>query len=278
MIGSIQRICLLAGNTFLEAVRQKFFSSLLLISAALVFSSNYFQQFDFGSSELKFIADFGFGALFFFGSILSIATMTQLFFNEIENRTALTLLAKPVHKLEFLAGKFLGAHLLMLTFTVVLTVFLAGCLYWRETALMNQLGEEAFSDGRLVYYLDLAIFGFLQWMKFGVIAAMTLLIASFSNTNLYTLVVSFFMLVICQLQYIAQDAYAHMEMGILRVLVQALSMAVPNFQLFNVGDQLVFREDDALPGMTVVSIGLYGFVYIVAFVLLSQLHFKRREL
>ena len=78
MSSSFTRIRLIAGNTFLEAVRQKFFGSLLLIALALV-GSSFFQQFDFGAGELKFIGDFGFGALFFFGSILSIAATTQLF-------------------------------------------------------------------------------------------------------------------------------------------------------------------------------------------------------
>ena len=86
IIDSFTRIRLIAGTTFLEAVRQKFFNSLLLISIALVGSSTFFQQFDFGTGELKFITDFGFGALFFFGSILSITATTQLFFNEMENQ------------------------------------------------------------------------------------------------------------------------------------------------------------------------------------------------
>ena len=43
VIRSISRIRLIAGNTFLEAVRQKFFNSLLLISVALVGSSTFFQ-------------------------------------------------------------------------------------------------------------------------------------------------------------------------------------------------------------------------------------------
>ena len=59
MIASLQRIRLIAANTFLEAVRQKFFSALLLISVGLIFSASFFQQFDFGTNELKFIIDFG---------------------------------------------------------------------------------------------------------------------------------------------------------------------------------------------------------------------------
>ncbi len=275
---SLTRVRLIAGTTFLEAVRQKFFNSLLLISIALVGSSTFFQQFDFGTGELKFVTDFGFGALFFFGSILSITATTQLFFNEIENRTALTMLAKPVYKLEFLAGKFFGAHLLMLCFTLAITLVLSGILYWRESALIARLGEEAFVDGRLIRYGDVFLFGFLQWMKFGILAAITLFIASFSNTNLYTIVVSFFVLIICQLQYIARDAYSGMEAGWERFLVQGLGLIFPNFQLFNVGDQLVFDVEQALPLGTVLQITAYGLIYTVAFILLAQVNFRRREI
>lgn len=276
--GTLRRIRLIAGNTFLEAVRQKFFSALLLIAVALVGSSTFFQQFDFGTGELKFIADFGFGALFVFGSILAITATTQLFFNEIENRTALTLLAKPVYKLEFLAGKLLGAQLLMLAFVLTVSLVLAGILYWRESALMARLGAEAFADGRLIRYSDVGLFGLLQWLKFGLIAAITLFVASLSNTNLYTIVVSFFVLMICQLQYIARDAYAGMEAGLGRALVQLLGLVFPNFQLFNVGDQLLFAAQDGLPLGTVLRVVLYALIYTVAFLLLAQLNFRRREI
>lgn len=277
-IESFTRIRLIAGTTFLEAVRQKFFNSLLLISVALVGSSTFFQQFDFGAGELKFITDFGFGALFFFGSILSITATAQLFFNEIENRTALTMLAKPVYKLEFLAGKFFGAHLLMLCFTLVLTLVLVGILSWREAAILQQMDPEAVPEGGLIRYGDVFLFGFLQWMKFGILAAITLFVASFSNTNLYTIVVSFFILIICQLQYIARDAYAGMEAGWERILVFALGLVFPNFQLFNVGDQLVFDVEQVLPAAVVLRMAAYGLVYTGAFVLLAQLNFRQREI
>ncbi|MDQ8194137.1 ABC transporter permease subunit [Coraliomargarita sp. SDUM461004] len=259
-------------------MRQKFFNSLLIISIALVGSSTFFQQFDFGTGELKFITDFGFGALFFFGSILSITATTQLFFYEMENRTALTMLAKPVYKLEFLAGKFLGAHLLMLSFTFVITLVLSAILYWRDTALVARLGDEVILDGPLVRYGDVFLFGFLQWMKFGILAAMTLFVASFSNTNLYTIIVSFFLLIICQLQYIARDAYSGMEAGWERFLVLGLGLIFPNFQLFNIGDQLVFDVDQALPLSTVLQLVGYGVIYTVAFLLLAQVNFRRREI
>ena len=115
-------------------------------------------------------------------------------------------------------------------------------------------------------------------MKFGIIAAFVLFVASFSNTNLYTIVVSFFMLIICQLQYIARDTYSGMEAGWERILVLGLGLIFPNFQLFNIGDQLVFDVEKAPALSTFFQITGYGAVYSIAFVLLAHVNFRRREI
>jgi hypothetical protein len=145
-------------------------------------------------------------------------------------------------------------------------------------ALLDRLDNELISSGSLIRYGDVFLFGFLQWLKFGILAAITLFVASFSNTNLYTIVVSFSMLVICQLQYIAREAYTGMEAGWERFLVLVLGLVFPNFQLFNVGDQLVFDVEKAPAVSNVLQITGYGLIYAVAFILLAQVNFRRREI
>lgn len=271
------RIWAIAANTFLEAVRQKFFNSLLLLAVSLVAGARFFQQFDFGTGELKFIADFGFGALFVFGAVLAVCSTAQLFFNELENRTAQTLLAKPVHRMEFLAGKWLGAQLVLLAFVLVLCVVLAGILWWREGALLARLAAAGEGAAPLVRYGDVFLYGFLQWLKFGVICAITLFIGSFSNTNLYTIVVAFFVLVVCQLQYIARDAYVETAAGLTRWIVALVAWIFPNFQLFNLGERMVLASSEALPLDAVLRISGYGVFYIAVFLGLALLHFRRRQ-
>ncbi len=271
------RVRSIAANTFLEAVRQKLFNFLLILSVALIASSNFFRQFDFGTSELKFIADFGMGGIFFFGSILAVVASAQLFFSEIENRTALTILAKPVYRWEFIFGKFAGIMAVLLIFTALMTFLLGVMLFWRESQLMAQ-NPEGFADGRLVSYGGLAVFGLLQWIKFGIIAAITLLIASFSNTNLYTVVVSFFAFIICQLQYIARDNFAEIAFPLLRWLVGGLSLIFPNFQMFNIGDELLFVSSTPFAAATLWTVALYGVLYMLVFNALAVYSFKNREI
>ncbi|RRJ95100.1 ABC transporter permease [Opitutaceae bacterium TAV4] len=270
------RLGLIASNTFLEAVRQKLFNFLLLLAIGLVASALFFREFNFGSSELKFIADFGFGALVFFGSVLTVATTAQLFFSEIENRTALTLLAKPIWRAEFVFGKFLGVLAVVGIFCAVTIGLMIGILLFREHAILKTLDPENLPPGGLINYTDILIVGALQWIKFGVLTAIVLLIASFSNTNLYTVVTGFFVLVICHLQYLARDAYGNVANLFLSAGVRLLSYIFPNFQLFNLADQV--GQGTGIDPAVAARVAGYGLIYILVIGGLAVYSFRNREI
>jgi ABC-type transport system involved in multi-copper enzyme maturation permease subunit len=266
---------LIAGNTFLEAVRQKLFNFLLLLAVGLVASAQFFREFNFGSSELKFIADFGFGALIFFGSALTIATTAQLFFSEIENRTALTLLAKPLWRAEFVFGKFLGVFAVIGVFCA-LTIGLMVALLWHREGQLMAVNPDDFANGRLIAYGDLLVVGLLQWLKFGVLTAIVLLIASFSNTNLFTVVTGFFVLVICHLQYLARDQWSNVDSVLLSGTVRVLSLVFPNFQLFNLADEI--GQGTGVSGEVALRVAGYGVAYIAVIGGLAVYSFRNREI
>ncbi|NDC74419.1 ABC transporter permease [bacterium] len=272
---SFSRLSLIAGNTFLEAVRQKLFNFLLLLAIGLVASAQFFREFNFGSSELKFISDFGFGALIFFGSALTIATTAQLFFSEIENRTALTLLAKPLWRAEFVFGKFLGVFAVIGVFCALTIGLMMALLWHREGQLMGARPED-FANGRLIAYGDLLVVGVLQWLKFGVLAAIVLLIASFSNTNLFTVVTGFFVLVICHLQYLARDAWGNVDNAVLGLVVRALGFIFPNFQLFNLADQI--GQGSGVSSVVALQVAGYAVAYIGVIGGLAVYSFRNREI
>src|SRR5690606_21066284 len=115
-------------------------------------------RFDFATSELKFINDFGNGVLVLFGSILAIVVSAQIFFSEIENRTALTLLAKPVSRTSFILGKFCGLALVQLIFVIVMIGLLAVVLFQRESDLLA-INPDAFAEGGALRYGDLLYLG-----------------------------------------------------------------------------------------------------------------------
>jgi len=275
MTDSLRRIGYIAGNTLREASRQRLFQFLLSLALALVLGARWLRDFNFGAPELKFLIDCGLGAIAFFGAALTVTATAQLFFSEIENRTALTLLAKPVWRGEFVLGKFLGITALVGLFCVVLTGLLIAVVWVREGELVA-LSPDAFSQGRIVSYGAIALAGLLQWLKFAVLCAFGLLIASFAQTQLFTMVMGFLFLVICHLQYLAQDSYARAGTLAGRLAAAGLAALFPNFQLFSLGDALAAGQ--STPAAHTLRIALYALGYSAVACALAIHVFRRREI
>jgi hypothetical protein len=272
---SLRRAWLIAHNTLLEAVRQRLFNLLLFLALALVLGARWLRDFSFGAPELKFLADCGFGSIAFFGAVLTVTATAQLFFSEIENRTALTLLAKPVWRAEFVLGKYGGVVALIGGFCALLTGLLAAVLWWREGELMREF-PESFAQGRVVSYGMVCLAGYLQWLKLAVLGAFALLVASYAQTQLFTVITGFFVLVICHLQHLAQNAYERAG-SVAGGLASGLIAAIfPNFQVFALADSLAAADAPTLG--QVARISGYGLGYLAVVCTLAVYSFRRREI
>lgn len=272
---SLRRIGLIAQNTLREAARQKAHYFFLLVAVALVVGARWLGDFNFGAPETKFLADCGLGAMAFFGAALAISATAQLFFAEIENRSVLTLLAKPVGRSEFLLGKFLGAALLVAAFCIVVAAVLGAVIGLRERELARSW-PDAMPPAAAMSYANLALATLLQWLKLTVLAALTLLIASYARTQLFTTVSAFLVLVIGHAQHLAHATYARAEAGWMRALAALFSWVFPNFQVFSVADSLAAL--DAPAAGDVLRVAIYAAIYVAAANGLAIFSFNRREI
>ncbi len=271
------RVLTIARITYLEAFRQRFFHLLFILALTLVVSSLFFQQFNFGSTELKFIVDLGFGSILFFGTVVAIVLSAQILFSEFENRTVLTILVRPMPRHHFLLGKYVGMLALLLSFVLVLMGVTSLLLINRHFALMEAM-PTSFDHGLRVRYADIPLLGAIHFLKLGIVVSMTFLVATFSRTNLYTVVVSFLMVLIAQLQYLAGEAYGEGTPFLLRGVSWVISVVFPNFQVFNVGDLLVYSETGSFPELRLGVLFGYGGVYLVIYLLLAAGFFRVREI
>lgn len=272
---SVRRVWLIARNTVREAIRQRLFAFIALLAAALVVGVQWLGALNFGSSELKFIADFGFGAMAFFGAALTIIATAQLFFSEIEHRTVLTLLAKPMRRSEFVVGKFVGVAFVTASFCALMTLLLVAMLWTRESELMRRF-PDAFDHGRAVSHLGVIAAGFAQWLKLALLSALTLLVASFSRTQLFTAAAGFMILVICHLQFLAENATGNSDSVVGRLIAGGLSVVVPDFQLFDFTGSL--GSGDTIVWSEFARLTLYVIGYVVAVCCLASFTFRRREI
>lgn len=271
------RILPIARITFLEALRQRFFGFLLVLALAMTLGSLPLKAIDFGNQELKFLADLGFGVTLLLGSVLAVVLPAQLLYAELDNRTALTLLAKPVGRSEFLLGKFLGAWAVLAVFALAVTALLAVILMLREPEVAARAARLELAAPELSLP-GLAAHALLQVVRLGVVAALTLLLGSLARTFLYTVVVGSMAVLAGQLVWVAQEALQEAgQTATMKTLLWASTRLFPNLQSFNIGEALVLAPGTVEAG-TLPALLLSGLAYLAVLLLLACLAFRRREI
>jgi len=126
----IRQLMNIAGNTFIEAVRQPVFFVMLMAGWLLQVLNVALSGYTMGltdSAEVtkddKMLLDVGLATVFVASTLLAALICTSVVSREIENKTALTVISKPIGRPVFVVGKYLGATGAVLLAGVVLTLF-----------------------------------------------------------------------------------------------------------------------------------------------------------
>src|SRR5262245_56612333 len=101
------RAGVISRATTKEAVRQPVFA--LLMALALIISVvNTFLPFFTLGEDFKLLIDCGMMTILFCGLLQAVWTASTGIADEIEGRTAMTLLSKPITRAQFVIGKYIG--------------------------------------------------------------------------------------------------------------------------------------------------------------------------
>ncbi len=250
---SLRRVRLIARHTLGEALHQRLVLLLALTGAALVPGARWLRDFNFGTAELKFIGDFGLGVVGFCGTLLAALATAHLFFADLDSRAAHCVLARPVRRWEYLAGKFAGVTALLTLFVAVNSLILAAVIAVRE----SQLGA-AFVP--LPVFLQACA---LQWLKITLVAAMTLLICSYAGSALFASCAGLLLALVAHLRGFAGGGG------------RAWLRVWPDLGLFDAEGLLAAGH--SAPAGWLLSLAGYWAAYLLLFVALASYVFKRRE-
>lgn len=290
---SLTRVWIIAINTFTEAVRQKVFYILLIFALVVIAAASFLAQFSFGedvaqvaSYDLKSIKDTCTGAISVVSMLIAIVGTAMLLPNEVESRTIYTILSKPVRRFEFLLGKYFGSVILIFVSLALMSVLFGAVLTFKEQRLsreaiaasqsptatglqpetarmLAQIRHEAFDP-------DLIKGMLLTFVKLALLAAVTLLVSTFSTSMVFNVSVGVIVWIIGNLVGTAKEMLeAH------RVITLLLA-AIPDLGVFDVFDEI--NLGNAVPWAHVTAVVLYGVVRIALFVVAAHLIFSRREI
>jgi ABC-type Na+ efflux pump permease subunit len=285
----LSRVNAIAANTLLELVRQKVFYFMLLFAAiamgvALLASGMPFIE------QFQVLKDAALGAMSIFSWLLVTLATAMILPKDIEDRTLYTMLAKPVSRFEYLLGKLAGVMLLLLVAMGLMGLFFAGALFIREhLAIAEALrdygdgpdGQAAVAAIRQAAFTPTLLAALaLIFTKSAICAALTLLLSTFATSWIFTVMISVVVYIIGHVQPVAREYWLEQSgeapSMLLRAFLGFVSLIFPDFQLYNIIDEIVVGN--AVPlSMFVQAFGL-GLGYVLVYTIVGYLFFSSREL
>jgi len=255
-----RRMWSIAHNTFRESVRDRVLYNLILFVLILVAASVFVSDLSL-DMESQFTAALGMSAMLVFGALIAIFIGVALVFKEIDKRTIYSLLSKPVHRHEFIVGKYVGLCLTLAVNTGVMVLA-------TELALL-------YVNGRFVpLHTAVLAASFLIYLELTLLVAVALMFSSFTTPMLAALF-SFAIYVIGHFSRDLLEMAALSNAAATRVILTILYYLLPN--LSNFGFITEASHGRVVPLATVVSAFVYAVVYIGILLSAAVLIFQKRN-
>ena len=252
------RIWAIAANGFREVIRDRILYVIGFFAIFLALALRLLPEISVGADG-KIFLDLGLAATSLLGAIVAIFVGTGLINKEIEKKTVLVLIPKPISRTEFIVGKHLGLSAVLAAMIAIMTVIYLAMLYWAKIpfSLSSILLSQAF------LFLELAV-----------LTAVAILFGVFTSSILATL----FSFGIYFMGHISKDL---LKLGAItkneniETLTKSLYLVLPNLERFNLKNDAVYG---LLPASSeLFSTLLYGILYIIFLLTIANLIFSRRQ-
>ncbi|MCX8053354.1 MAG: ABC transporter permease [Armatimonadetes bacterium] len=208
---------------------------------------------------MKIIKDLCMTCVLFTGAVLSIALGATGVPNDVENRTLYPIIARPVARWQYVAGKFLGTFLTVTLGVSALSAVFGGLIYHYQ--------------GSFDWFLPAAtIFALLEA---AVVAAVATTLSTFASPVIAASVS--FMVYLCGTIKIGffggmLDLATNSTVKLVGGIVYHF---LPNLECFNLKAALV--HGDSVPTAYLAQVAIYGLCYTVFVIWLGAVIFKHRE-
>ncbi|MGA0199407.1 MAG: ABC transporter permease [Prochlorotrichaceae cyanobacterium] len=252
------RISVIAQNVFREVIRDRV---LYLVGAFAVFLLLAAQILPEAASIAadKIFLDVGLASIALFGLMVTVFVGTNLINKEIEKRTVIVLLAKPMSRSELIIGKHLGLSAVISLLVAAMTLIYMAILSFKGIAYAT---------------LAIVITNLFLILQLSLVIAVAILFGVSTSSLLATLLT----LAVFLVGQFSQDLVRLIELTEnpdLQRFARYLYLVLPDLSRLNYRDLAVYN---ALPDGTTLAINAgYGCLYTTLILAIAMLIFSRRQ-
>lgn len=257
------RVLAVARNTFREVVRNRAFAGLLVFAVAFLLFSLAMSELTVVGQGPRVITDFGFFAASLFGAVTAVVMGSLLLYKELEKKTVHTILSKPIHRYEFILGKYLGIVVLLAAQVLILAVVWALVLASQGA----DVGLEH-AKGMLLVIFEVSL-----------VAAVAVMFSA-SSTPVLTGLFSLGLFAVGRIVYLIEEMLGgtrglFVDNPIARAVGEVVVAVTPDLSIYNVSQQVLLEVPVAWSyiGGSLV----YGLAYVAIFLAIAIIAFERRD-
>lgn len=270
----------IAVFTWREGIRKKTLVGFLILSLLVIFASFFMSSFlnqTTGGGQVeteidgKLIKDICVATISIFGMLITIFISASVVPNEVENKVVYTVLSKPVRRMQYLLGKFLGVQMIVLANLALMTALFLIAIYMRQDEFPKLLLWSAL----------------LTYFEFLVVSAFTFAISCSATSAVLPTIGGLFIYLIGNLtEYLKDVSLRSDEADFVNALIgnvaSALHQTLPNLQKFSIKTEILDLNPGApLPAHVyeqIPNLIIYGLAYAVSGYVIAYWVFRRKEL
>jgi ABC-type transport system involved in multi-copper enzyme maturation permease subunit len=290
-----------AVAAFREWLRHPLFWFLFVIFGLAILVTPVFPYFTFGE-DMKMVRELGYDWIMLSGLFFAVVAAAMSISEEIEGRTAITLMSKPISRRQFLLGKFGGILLAALLMTAVLSVVFGLSVWYKNlhpddpTAVYTTPQVAADTAASLAKWGDgpANLAGGIAWwfseaseifpglvLGFGQVMVMLAVAVALATRlpfilNLVLCVVLFFLSHLTPvLEQISRNRFA-----LVQFVAKLFQSLLPGLDYLKIGNAIVLPVPPDPKDFTiyVVSVSVYALIYTAIALLFGLILFEDRDL
>lgn len=270
------RMFAVALSTFKSEVAQPLFVLILAGGVCALIAFVWIPYNTFGE-DIKMLKDTGLTLILVLSIVLALWSASTSVAEEIDGRTALTVLSKPLNRRSFVIGKYVGiVWTLLLVYLVFSVVFMAAVAYKpiydaKESSLASPEWQICYLEmirlapGLVLAFMEALIFTALSVAistRVPLLGNMTICLVIYALGHLTPLVV--------------ESSMEGAGFGIIRFFAQLIATIFPNLELFNI--QAAISAGVDVPFVYLGWAFSYCAVYSIIAMLLALIMFEDRDL
>jgi len=268
------RTGIIARATAKEAIRQPVFPLLLAVALVLLVVNTYVPFFSLGD-DVKMLEICGLAMLSICGMLLAIWTSSMSIADEIEGKTAMTLLSKPINRRQFIIGKFFGIQSAVLLFSLPVILAFGGLIFYK---VFYDAKESTRDD--VTWHLALA--EALRVIPAILLRLQEIMVMSAISVAISTRLPMVVNMTTCLAIYIVGHLTEPLVLSnlnrleLVSFMARVIAAVMPAVQVYNVEAKLM--GDGMVPESYLGLTALYSVGYILAAILAAFIMFEDRDL